>query len=167
MKSITRSAPMFPSPDANTTGKSLSSRIALCSAGIRSSSGSVPASKNFSINLSSPSATSSTSCSCDSCTCAHVGRNLRLFPFAVSTQFVGVGLHPHQVDHARQILFAANRQLDRNHIPSKRVDQRLQHPLRIRPVAVHAIHHNQPRRLIFLAIVPNPLRHHFHSGHSV
>ena len=60
MKSMTRSAPILPRPELKMTGKILSSRMALCRAGTRSSSPRVPASKNFSISLSSPSATNST-----------------------------------------------------------------------------------------------------------
>ncbi len=98
---------------------------------------------------------------------SHIGRDLRLLALAAPSQFVRVGLHAHQVDHAAQILLAPDRQLNRNHIPPERMDQRLQHALRIRPVAVHAVHHNQPRRLVLFAIVPHPLCHYFHAGHAV
>ena len=97
----------------------------------------------------------------------HVRRDLRLFAFSISAQFIRVGLHAYEIDDAAQILLTADGQCDGNHIPAKRVDQRLQHALGICPVAVHAVHHNEPRSLVFLAIVPHPLRHHFHSGYAV
>ena len=34
----------------------------------------------------------------------HVGRNLNFFSLAVAAQFVGVGLHGHQIDHAAEVL---------------------------------------------------------------
>ena len=61
MKSIRRSVLMLPRPEANRTGKILSSRMASCKAGIRCSSGIVPLSKNSSISASLPSAIISTS----------------------------------------------------------------------------------------------------------
>ena len=159
---------MFPKPELKITGKILSSRIALCSAGIRSSSPSVPASKNFSINLSSPSATSSTSISCASCTCARMLAGISVsFPLPFPAQLVGVSLHAHQIDDARQTSSRANRQLNRNHVPPKRVGQRFQHALGVGAVAIHAVHHDQPRRLVLFAIIPHPLGHDFHASHAI
>src|SRR3984885_8105122 len=97
----------------------------------------------------------------------HVGGDLRLFSFAVPAQFVGVRLHPHQIDYAGQVLLAADGQRNRNHVTPEGVDQRLQHPFGVGTVAVHAVHHNQPRRFVLLAIVPHTLRHHLNAGHSV
>ena len=75
---------IFPNPEANSTGKMRSSRIASCMAVIRWSSGMVPFSKNSSINSSLPSATSSTSASCaalaSSASSAGIGPSLPL-PF--------------------------------------------------------------------------------------
>src|SRR5208282_5379937 len=114
MKSISSSTPIFPSPDVNSTGKSLSSRIASCSAGTRSSSGIVPFSNYFSISSSLPSATSSTSFSCASF--AHL---------------VGERLHAHEVDNAAQILLASDGKLQGRHRAAEGLRERLQRAGRV------------------------------------
>ena len=97
----------------------------------------------------------------------HVGGNLGFFPLAVAAQFVGVGLHGDQIDHAAKVFLFPNGQFQRDHRTPEGVGQRFQHTLRIGALAIHAAGHNQPRRLIFLAVVPHPLGHHFHAGDAV
>ena len=63
MASASGCMPMFRSPDAQKTGKSLPARIARARPAVSSSCVSVPASKNFSISASSASATISMSAS--------------------------------------------------------------------------------------------------------
>jgi hypothetical protein len=97
----------------------------------------------------------------------HVGRDLGFFAFAVSSQFVGVGLHTDEVDHSGQIFLAANGQLNRNHIASERSRQRFEHTLGVRAVAIHAVHYDQPWSLVFLAIIPDSLGDDFYSRNAV
>ena len=45
-----------------------------------------------------------------------IGWNLAFFPFAIPAQLVGAGFHSHQIDDARKVLLAPNRQLQRYYI---------------------------------------------------
>ena len=72
-----------------------------------------------------------------------------------------------QIDHAAEVFLASDGQLERNHSSSKGIGQRFQHALGIGALAVHAAGHDQARRLIFLAVVPDPLGDDFHAGDAV
>ena len=97
----------------------------------------------------------------------HVSGNLALLTFAIPAKFVAIRFHADQIDHAAQVLLFSDRQLQRNNSSSKRVGERVQHSFRICSLTIHAARHNDSRRLIFLAIIPDSLRDYLHPGHSI
>ena len=99
------SVPMLCRPEAHSTGKDAHfADAAACSPSTMCSTGSVPFSKNSSMQASLPSATISTSASCALLRgIGQVGGDLAFFALAVAIRRVGVGLHADQVDHAFEI----------------------------------------------------------------
>ena len=51
----------------------------------------------------------------------HVSRNLADFQLVVSVTIVSISLHIDQIDHAANILFKANRQVDRERLLTEAV----------------------------------------------
>ena len=96
-----------------------------------------------------------------------IGRDLGLFPLAVATHLVGVSLHADEVDDARETFFAADGQLDRNHIAAKCGGQGFKHAIGVGAVAVHTIDDDQAGRLVLFAIIPDALGDDLHSSDAI
>ena len=96
-----------------------------------------------------------------------IGGDLRLFAFAVPAHLVGIGLHADEVDDAGQTFFGADGELDGNDVAAEGGGQRFHDTLGVGAIAIHAIHDDEARRLIFLAIIPDTLGDDFDSGDSV
>ena len=73
-------------------------------------------------------------------------------------------LHPHQVDHALEFLFGADRDLDRHRI---RLEARL-HLLvdfeEVRALAVHLVDERKPRHLVLVGLAPHRFRLRLHAA---
>src|SRR5262249_2340234 len=89
------------------------------------------------------------------------------FSFAISTHLVGVGLHAHQIDDSRQILFTSDRKLQWRHRTSECIRQRIHHALRVRALAIHTADDDHARQIDLVAVVAHPLCDNLHSSDAI
>ena len=97
----------------------------------------------------------------------HVGRNVADLGFAVAAHFVGVSLHPHQVDDAAETLLRTDGQLHRNHGAPERRGQRFHHAGEVGALAVHARADDGARQGELVAVMPDALGDDFHAADRV
>ena len=97
----------------------------------------------------------------------HVGRNVADSGFAVAAHFVGVSLHPYQVDHAAETFLRADRQLHRNHRAPESGGQRFHHAVEIGALAVRTRAHNGAWQGEVVAVLPDAFSDNFHAAYSV
>ena len=92
----------------------------------------------------------------------------RLFALAVAAQFVGVGLHADQVDHAAS---GSSRCRSAARAESRRAQTRLVSDSSTRSASARSrsmrLATISARRLVFFAIIPHPLGDDFHAGHAI
>src|ERR1044071_1975956 len=159
---------MLPSPEANRTGKILSSLMASWSAGIKCSSAMVPLSKNSSISSSLPSATISPSFSCASLAVASSSAGYgTLFALAGAAHLIGVSLHGDQIDHAFEALFTADGDLHGDHKTSEGIDQAFEGGFIVGALAIHAAHADHARQVDLVSILPDFFRDDLNAGNTI
>ena len=96
-----------------------------------------------------------------------IRRDRPFFAFAIATHLVGVGFHRDQVDHAFQVLLAADGNLYRDNLAAKSVAQAFQRGLIIGALAVHAADYDHARQLDLFRILPDFFGNHFHAGNAI
>ena len=87
------------------------------------------------------------------------GRNRSFLAFSIAAHGVGVGLHGDQIDYASKVAFAADGQEKGNNLSSEGVAQGLEHTIFVCAIAIHAIHHDDPRHIHLGRVVPYTARH--------
>ena len=86
---------------------------------------------------------------------------------AVAVGLVEMGLHRHQVHHAAEALFRADRQMHGHRAAPEHLVDRCERTAEIGQFAVHPADHERPRHPVFRAVVPHFFRHHLHPGHRL
>jgi hypothetical protein len=86
---------------------------------------------------------------------------------AIAVGLVEVGLHRHQIDHAVEILFLADRQLHRHRAAAEHLLNRRERALEIGQIAIHPVHHEGARQAVLGAVVPYLFGDHLDAGHGV
>ncbi len=76
-------------------------------------------------------------------------------------------LHLDEVDHAGELVLAADRQLDRDRVPAKLGRDLLEGALEVRPDAVHLVDEADPGNAVLVGLTPHRLRLRLHAGNRV
>ena len=142
--------------------------VALRSAAFMRSIGSSLPSKNISSNSSSCSAIASTS----SLTPLH--RDFFEFAFDVRrrrdrTEVVGVDdlLHREQIDDAEELVFRADRHLNRNRARAEALANFVDDVEEVRAHAVHLVDEDDARNFVLVGLAPDGLRLRLHGGNRI
>ena len=155
-KSINSSTQYCPGPDVNSTGKSLSSRIASCRAGTS------PLPESFPVRSTFPSARLCLRLRVRPAFRALLSRrrprsreSALLYPCRPA-HLVGVGLHPDEV-HDAERFFSLRSEAAMGLRPFQKPSSTIRVRARIGPLAVHAAHDNHARQIDRRSI-PKPAR---------
>ena len=77
------------------------------------------------------------------------------------------GLHVDQIDHALEILFAANRELNRHRIRSEALADGADRRVGIGPNAIHLVDEGHARHVVLVGLTPDGLGLRLHAMHGV
>ena len=96
-----------------------------------------------------------------------VGGDLCFFPLAIAAEFVGIGLHLHQVDDAAETFFLADRELQGNNRAPESTVQGFENSLSVGAISIHSADYDDARQIDFFCISPDALGDDLDAGDSV